>query len=138
MNRSVTRVAQTVATSMSPTSRFALRQYSGKQTQLSVRSSTIVGERIVAFLREQHPVKTIESVSAETGVSQATIAKWFERASVPGGLAILMLAAAYGPEFLVAAYPKAPNWLRITHRAHRIDQLTKQQEALSKQLEELR
>lgn len=115
-----------------------MRKYQANQTHHSVRSSTVVGERVVSFLRSLHPAKTADHVAADTGVSVNTVAKWLERSSVPGGLAILRLAAAYGPEFLVAVYPSAPAWLRETHRQHRIAQLTQQQEALKRELEGLR
>lgn len=135
--RSVSVSASKSPPPMHTASENLVRKYQVKETQLSVRSSTIVGERVVSFLRSIHPVKTTESVAAETGISSSTVAKWLERSSVPGGLAILRLAAAYGPEFLVAVYPKAPAWLRDSHRRYRIEQIERQQEALERELEGL-
>lgn len=97
-----------------------MRQYSGSGGHLSDVSPTTVGSRVVHFLRARHPSKTADNIAAETGLVAGTVAKWLERSSVPGGIAILRLAAAYGPEFLLAAYPKAPEWLDAAARAHRI------------------
>src|SRR6185295_17804437 len=115
---------------MLKSSEVSLRQYSGSRGHLSDVSSTSVGTRVVEFLRARHPVKTADNISAETGIGAWTIAKWLERASVPGGIAILRLAAAYGPEFLLAAYPKAPAWLDAAARAQRLAALDAQLAAL--------
>lgn len=82
-----------------------------------------MGTRVVDFVRSMHPQKTALCVSAETGISAKTVAKWLERVSSPGGLAVLQLTAAYGPEFLVAVFPTAPAWLSAAHRAERAAQI---------------
>lgn len=123
---------------MSPLMERSVEQYSNNKLRYSVRSSTIVGERVIDFLRNAHPLKTSENVAAETGMSAATISKWMERKSVPGGLAIMRLIAAYGPEFLVAAFPSAPSWLRDASRAYRISYLAQQQEILQREMDELK
>lgn len=115
-----------------------MRKYSGEKLQYTVRSSTILGERVVDFLRAMHPVKTVENVSADTSIGTHTVAKWMERASVPGGIAIMRLIAVYGPEFLIAAFPNVPPWLRDASRAYQLDRLSERHEALRRELDELR
>lgn len=122
---------------MSPIMERSVEQYSDKKLHYSVHSSTIVGERVICFLRNIHPAKTAENVAADTGVAAATVKKWMERSSVPSGLAMMRLIATYGPEFLVAAFPSAPLWLRDASRAYRIAKLSQQQEALQRELDEL-
>lgn len=114
-----------------------MRQYSGSGGHLTAVSPTNVGSRVVHFLRARHPSKTADNISAETGINAGTVSKWLERASVPGGIAILRLAAAYGPEFLLAAYPKAPAWLDAAARAQRLAALDAQLAALQDERDSL-
>lgn len=88
-----------------------MEQYSGASRHLSVKKASDVGSRVIDFLRKRYPQKTAEHVSADTGIASATISKWIERASVPGGIAIIVLTASYGPEFLNTIMHSPPAWL---------------------------
>ncbi|KMO18882.1 hypothetical protein QR78_14285 [Methylobacterium indicum] len=72
-----------------------------------------------------YPSRTADCVAADTSLKAETIQKIIDRASVPNGLTMIVLAAAYGPEFLVACMgDKVPAWLSTAHReaeAARID-----------------
>jgi hypothetical protein len=89
-----------------------LRHLSEKHRQLSD-----AGSRVAAFLRARHPQRTADNVAAETGLKSATIAKWLERESAPNGVAMLVLVAVYGPDFLGAAMSAPPAWLSAPMRA---------------------
>ncbi len=56
-------------------------QSSQNERQLFVPDKTVVADRITSFLRQIHPSKTAECVSADTGIAAATVAKmvWGER-----------------------------------------------------------
>lgn len=114
-----------------------MRQNTETNGHLACITTASVGERVVQFLRSRHPAKTADNVAAETGIPFGTIAKWLERSSPPGTVAILRLAAAYGPEFLLAAYPKAPAWLDAAARAQRLAALDAQLAALEAERSEL-
>jgi len=93
--------------------------------------------RLTGWLRKRHPIKTAESVSAETGLPVPTIRKWLSRESRPGAVAVFRLIGAYGPEFLLAVYPKAPAWLSPIVREQRLAKLDAQIEALKAEREAL-
>lgn len=96
-----------------------MRNSSAKRGQVSASAPTTVGERVVTFLKRIHPTKTAVHVAAETGVSSDAVEKWLERASVPNGLAMIRLTAAYGPEFLCAVMNNPPAWLDAAVRSER-------------------
>lgn len=98
---------------------------------------TIVGERVAAFLRSRHPVKTAINVAAETGCSADQIEKWIERSSSPSGPALVRLVWTYGPE-LLAVLPGAPAWLDRAQRDERAREIKAQIEAAQAELAELR
>lgn len=62
-------------------------------------------ERVAAFLRAQHPLKTPQCVEAETGIPAGTVRKWLEQGNIPSGEAMLALSKRYEAPFLCAAYP---------------------------------
>lgn len=76
-----------------------------------------VGERVCAFLREQHPVKTADNVAADTGIPFNTIKTWLDRASAPNAEGYTALWMAYGPNFLAALADREPAWLQDVRRA---------------------
>lgn len=112
-------------------------QYWASMRQLGAKSSPAVAERTVAFLRSRYRTKTADCVSADTGISAKTVAKWLERSSAPGGIAILQLIAAYGPEFLRAIMTSPPAWLDDAARAEEARKLKAEIDALNAKLEAL-
>lgn len=84
-----------------------------KPVGVSMRATPEMSQRFVEFLRSQHRENTASHVSAKTGISRKTVAKWFERSGFPSGDAFLALVEAYGPQFLaVLAGDAKPQWLR--------------------------
>jgi hypothetical protein len=81
---------------------------------------TSVGRRVAAQLRERHPVKTAQAVSAETGIPAATIEKLIERENLPSAATLWALLKAYGASFMVATFPDPPRWLTDAAHAERI------------------
>jgi hypothetical protein len=77
------------------------------------------GGRISAFLRSRHPLKTAESVAAESGVPRETVASWLKGAARPSGSHFVRLVSAYGPELLAATMRSPPGWLVAAERAER-------------------
>lgn len=112
-----------------------MEQYSSARRQLSVKKAPDVGSRVVDFLRTRYPQKTAEHVSADTGIAIATVGKWMERASVPGGVAIIILTSVYGPEFLNAIMHSPPAWLDEAARSEAQRRLRAEIAALQAKLE---
>lgn len=111
-----------------------------KRRESDPETSGDCGERVSAFLRARHPVKTAEMVEAETGgrVPAATVKRWLSGASAPSLRAGLALVVAYGPDFLAAALVESPGWLSSAHRAERLAALTQERarlDALAQDLE---
>jgi hypothetical protein len=72
--------------------------------------SEVGGRAVVAFLRQQYPVKTAACVEAEIGIPADTYRKW-ENGTAPSFNATLKLIARHGPEFLAAVMPTRFDWL---------------------------
>jgi len=109
---------------------------SGKEKSLfGFRSGTEASERITAYLRKRFPIKTVDSIAADTGLSSNTVRKWFSRESTPSAAAVFALIGAYGPEFLCAALNKAPAWLDAAAQHERLAALGRQLTALQQDLE---
>ena len=81
-------------------------------------SPQLVGHRLCAFLRRQHPRKTVERVAADTGIPRTTVAKWIEREGAPSVPALLKLAMVYGPDVLEAVAPELW-WLAVAVKVTR-------------------
>lgn len=102
-----------VAMPTASASPFPISQASGKDMRASglrnrldgARDTTLVADRINAFLRSQHPYFTAKQVSAKTGISPATVSKWLERNSAPSCMHMGRLYFAYGIDFFAAAFP---------------------------------
>ena len=105
-----------------------------RASQLTPASQTIVAERIIAFLRRLHPLKTADNVAVETGVPAGTVQKWLDRGSAPSAFAVFRLMGAYGPEFASAVFTSAPAWLDRAVREERAAQLKSEIAALEAQL----
>lgn len=99
------------------------------------RNVVTLGERVSAFLRRRHPVKTADNVAAETGVPVNTIKTWLQRGSAPDAEGYTALWIAYGPDFLeTLAGGRSPDWLVQVRRAHEALQLKAEIAALEKKL----
>ena len=88
-----------------------MRQASRRSGQLSDECRTEVAQNIIDFLRRAYPVNTAINVAADTGVSAETVQKQIDRVSMPSAFNFMRYGAAYGPEFLAAAYPTQLGWL---------------------------
>lgn len=106
------------------------RQLSGKRDRCP--------ERVAAFLRQMHPVKTAEAVAAETGLACDTVRKWLARASAPALPALLALIAVYGPDFLDAVLARPPDWVVRAAQQRRLVALEAEQARLSRMILDLR
>ena len=87
----------------------------------------VLGELVQSFLRRRHPTKTAAAVVAATDgrLKEHQVQRWLEGVSAPSGAALVTLISAYGPEFLAAVFPSAPEWLDAacrTAQLARIDQ----------------
>lgn len=103
------------------------------------RNGPSLGERVVAFLRRRHPLKTADHVAAATGIPVNTVKTWLQRASAPDAEGYTALWIAYGPDFLgVLAGGRAPTWLVDLRRAHDAKQLKAEIAALEAKLAEVR
>lgn len=131
-----------VSTSLMPSaSEKAVRQSShsashkpGRFGQLNPASRTTVGEQIVSFLRQRRPIKTADSVSADTGVPAGTVQKWLDRGSAPSVAHFYRLVGAYGPDFLAIGFDAAPEWLASAVRTENSIRLKSEIAALEAKL----
>lgn len=123
---------------MSSASEKTVRQSSRRASHLTPASQTVVAERIIAFLRQRHPYKTADNVSAEAGVPAGTVQKWMDRGSAPSAFAVFRLLGAYGPEFASAVFTNAPAWLDRAVREERAAVLKAEIAALEAKLETVR
>lgn len=111
-------------------------QISGTSGQIDART---LAERISAFLRTRHPLKTPQSVEAETGVPAATVRKWLEQGNAPSGSAYDALVRRYGAPFLCAVHPEESGaWFADVARQQRQDRLEAKADALLRQINDLR
>lgn len=87
--------------------------------EIESRRGLSLGERVSAFLRLRHPLKTADNVAADTGIPVNTVKTWLQRGSAPDADGYTLLWLAYGPEFLaVLADGRAPQWLLQARRQH--------------------
>lgn len=94
-----------------------MRNASANHRKVFSRRAAARLERVCAFLRLRHPAKTADFVEADTGVQAWTVRKWLEGKAHPSGAAVVMLAAAYGPDFLCAIMDNPPDWMIEARRA---------------------
>lgn len=126
------------ASPMSSSSEITVRHAPVKFGRLSDVDRTSVAERIVAFLRSRHPVRTAECVAAETNLKAETIQKILDRVSMPSGVTLIYLVGAYGPEFLAAAMgDRAPQWLTVAGQDAELARLDAEMAALKARREAL-
>lgn len=91
-------------------------------------------EKAVAFIRRRYPMKTAESVAADTGIGAETVKKWLDGSARPSWDGVFALICAYGPAFLAAVLPNAPQWLDEAHRREMQASLRAEQQRISDQL----
>ena len=117
-----------------------MAQSRGNVPSNEVCSPSIVGERVCAFLRGQHPQKTAARVTADVAawrVSFDTVRNMLERETAPGAVLWLALIDAYGPNFLAAALPKRLGWLDDAAQAQERAAIRAEIAALETRLERL-
>ena len=106
--------------------------------QQSELGPTEVGERTYSFLTRLYPSKTAVKVSADTGLSVASLEKMLERRSAPGPKTWPILATTYRGKFLAAVVPDLAAWLDPLIQAERLAQLQADHERLGREIEALR
>ncbi len=123
---------------MQPASVKRMRE-SGQKLRTSGRiDAHSRADRIAAFLRAQHPLKTPACVEAETGIPAATVRKWLEQGYTPSGDAILTLIDRYEDAFLTAVFPdRRGAWFAEATRRREQRQLERQIGDLQRKLAEL-
>ena len=110
-------------------------QNGAKVGQVDART---LAERISAFLRSRHPLKTPQSVESETGVPAATVRKWLEQGNAPSGSAYDALVRRYGADFLCAVHPEhAGTWFAAVAKQQRQARLERRAADLRRELAEL-
>ncbi len=115
-----------------------MRQSPSRSRQLPAAERAGAAERIIAFLRDQHPLKTAENVAADTGLSAETVQTWIDRGSAPNVVGMIYLVGAYGPEFLAAAMgDRAPQWLTAAGQDAELARLDAEMAALKARREAL-
>ncbi len=68
-----------------------------------------LGDRVASYLRRRFPVKTAQSVAADSGASIDTVDNWL-RGGAPSLKWFVALVGCYGPEFLATVCPGL-DWL---------------------------
>jgi hypothetical protein len=76
----------------------------------STNDATDVAKSIADYLRSKHPVKTAESVAADTGCTVAAVKRWIYSDSAPSCACLFKLIQAYGPDILAAVLPPS-SWI---------------------------
>lgn len=125
---------------MSQASESSVRSSTPEQSRVAPAKSKLSRaepSRIVDFLQRRYPIKTAESVAAETGIPAGTVKKWLERKSHPSVAAFIDLVVVYGPALLAAAAGNPPEWLTQAARAERQAAIEAEQARLSDELERL-
>ena len=103
-------------------------------------TTSIVGERVCAFLRRTYPQRTAENVAADVrgwNISAFTVRNMLDRQTAPGAILWCALIDAYGPDFLAAAHPKRLGWLDEAARLQRKAEIEAQMAVLAEKLERL-
>jgi hypothetical protein len=101
-------------TPMHEASEIAMKLSSEKQRKFSEKFGQLSKEslgRVATYLRQRYPFKTADRVAADTGFAATRIVKWLEERSAPSFAAMLILVAAYGPDFLAYVMDEPLDWL---------------------------
>lgn len=93
---------------------------------------------LVAFLRQEHPTKTAESVEALCGIPAPTVRKWLSGETTPSGAAPATLLLAYGPEAFASCVKCAPRWLHAAVREEMTEKLESEIAERERRLADLR
>jgi transcriptional regulator with XRE-family HTH domain len=102
------------------------------------RAKLIDFSGLVAFLRNEHPTKTAESVEAHCGISAATVRKWMSGETNPNGTALAILLLAYGPEAFASCVKCSPDWLACAVRQEVVRKLNSEIEDRQRKLLNMR
>lgn len=96
-----------------------------------------LAQRVHAYLRQRHPENTASLAAAATGVDEQTVAKWFERNSLPNAEGVARCIVAYGPTFLAALLDPVPDWVLELIRLERRGEVMSEIRALMRELHDL-
>lgn len=136
---------------MQPASVTDMRRSSGFERRVGVSNRKVgvleaqtFGQRVAAFLRERHPVKTAACVEADsrvgnrTTISAATVSKWLAGESSPAGPFYQRLIEMYGAELVEFVSPGAsPASLRDAARISRQARLEREAARIQAELNDL-
>lgn len=116
-----------------------VRKSGQDRTKIGQVEARTLAERVAAFLRSEHPLKTAQCVEAETDISAHTVRKWLEQGNAPSGPAYDALVRRYGAAFLCAVHPEARgSWFDGVARMERQAELEARAATIRKQLQEVR
>lgn len=116
-----------------------MHQQSRLSRQMSAGERTEVAERVVAYLRRQHPFDTAKNVANRTGHKVETVQKLLDRCSMPSGVFLLDLMIAYEADFLAdIMVDAAPEWVVMAQRMSRQAALEAQLASVQAELAALR
>jgi DNA-binding phage protein len=109
----------------------------GRKFSAADRTDSV--ERLGAFLRARHPVKTASNVAADTGVNADTVQKWLDSGCAPSWAAAMALLLAYGAEpFCAALGHDTPTWLTTAGQDAELARMQAEREALDARIASLR
>lgn len=102
------------------------------------KKPTSFGERLAAFLRARHPLKTALLVAADTGLDAGRIEKWLALKARPDCEAVLILIETYGPSLLLTLAGAPAHWISAAALAEERAALEAQHAAVAARLNALR
>lgn len=126
------------STPMNPSSEKRMKQSSRTSPTAVGEDRTVVADRVSAFLRAKHPVKTADNVAADTGIPAATVARWLDRGSAPSIPQLGKLVGAYDAEVLCVILDQPPEWMVSRARQQERERLERQIATLRAQIEGVR
>lgn len=126
-----------LAPSVKPTSQTEVGMTAAISGKISRTGWKACPERAISFIRTRYPVKTAESVAADTGIGAETVKKWLDGSARPSWDACWALICAYGTPFMIATILTKPVWLDEAHRRERLAALEAAQARIAAEIAEL-
>lgn len=83
----------------------------GQSSMASGQLSADMHERLLGFLRREHPADTVKCTARALACAPDTVRKWFDRSSKPSFALTMRAAAVYGPRLLAATLGPGFAWL---------------------------
>lgn len=95
-------------------------------------------DQAVAFVRQLYPTKTADCVAADTGLPVQTVRRWLEGVAKPSWIGFSRLILAYGPAFLMAVFPRQPEWLTEAYQREQLAELEAEQVRIQSKIQALK